>query len=39
MLYEDVNDPRGVALLTFSEDPDVFLDRVRPVLNGRRSRR
>jgi chlorite dismutase len=32
-LYEDLNDPRGVALLTFSEDPAVFLDRVRPVLN------
>jgi len=34
VLYEDVNDPRGVALLTLSEDPNVFLDRVRPVLNG-----
>ena len=34
MLYEDVNDPRGVGLLTFSEDPDFFLDRVRPLLNG-----
>ena len=34
VLYEDVNDPRGVGLLTFSEDPDFFLDRVRPVLNG-----
>jgi chlorite dismutase len=33
VLYEDVNDPRGVALLTFSEDPAYFLDRVRPVLN------
>ena len=33
-LYEDVNDPRGIALLTFSEDPDFFLDRVRPILNG-----
>src|SRR5439155_18063005 len=22
VLYEDVNDPRGVALLTMSEDPD-----------------
>ena len=29
VLYEDVNDPRGVALLTFSEDPACFLDRVR----------
>jgi chlorite dismutase len=34
VLYEDVNDPRGTGLLTFSEDPDFFLDRVRPVLNG-----
>jgi chlorite dismutase len=33
VLYEDMNDPRGVALLTFSEDPGFFLDRVRPVLN------
>ncbi|HEX3646683.1 MAG TPA: chlorite dismutase family protein [Vicinamibacterales bacterium] len=34
VLYEDLNDPRGVGLLTFSDDPDYFLDRVRPVLNG-----
>ncbi|HZT76183.1 MAG TPA: chlorite dismutase family protein [Vicinamibacterales bacterium] len=33
-LYEDVNDPRGVGLLTFSEDPNVFVDRLRPLLNG-----
>jgi len=33
VLYEDVNDPRGVGLLTFSQDPAAFLDRVRPVLN------
>jgi chlorite dismutase len=32
-LYEDVNDPRGIALLTVSEDPALFLDRVRPLLN------
>jgi Chlorite dismutase len=32
-LYEDVNDPRGIALLTLSEDPNVFVDRVRPMLN------
>jgi Chlorite dismutase len=35
VVYEDVNDPRGVALLTFSEDPGFFLDRVRPLLNGK----
>jgi hypothetical protein len=33
VLYEDVNDPRGVALLTFSQTPALFLDRVRPLLN------
>src|ERR1044071_4590795 len=33
VLYEDVNDPRGIALLTFSEDPGVFIDRVRPLVN------
>jgi chlorite dismutase len=33
VLYEDVNDPRGVALLTFSDAPAYFLERVRPVLN------
>ncbi|HEY7172149.1 MAG TPA: chlorite dismutase family protein [Vicinamibacterales bacterium] len=32
-LYEDVNDPRGIALLTLSPDPHVFVDRVRPLLN------
>ena len=32
VVYEDVNDPRGVGLLTFSEDPGFFLDRVRPML-------
>jgi chlorite dismutase len=31
VLYEDLNDPHGVALLTLSRDPDVFLDRVRPA--------
>lgn len=33
VLYEDVNDPRGVALLTLSEEPAVFVDRVRAMLN------
>jgi Chlorite dismutase len=33
VLYEDVNDPRGVALLTLGEDPGFFLDGVRPLLN------
>jgi chlorite dismutase len=33
VLYEDVNDPRGAALLTLSQDPALFVDRVRPLLN------
>ena len=32
-LYEDVNDPRGVGLLTVTERPADFLDLLRPVLN------
>jgi chlorite dismutase len=32
-LYEDVNDPRGVALLTLTQEPAVLVDRVRPLLN------
>jgi chlorite dismutase len=31
-LYEDVNDPRGVAVLTFSEDPGYFVEKVRRFL-------
>lgn len=31
-LYEDVNDPHGVALVTFSEDPGYFVDDVRRFL-------
>ena len=30
-----MNDPHGVALLTFGEDPAFFLDRVRPLLHER----
>lgn len=33
VLYEDVSDPRGIAILTLDEDPGVFVDRVRPLLN------
>ena len=32
VLYEDVNDPRGVALLTLSESPDAFVDQYRGFL-------
>jgi len=31
-LYEDLNDPRGIAVLTISPSPSDFLDRVRPAL-------
>jgi chlorite dismutase len=33
VLYEDANDPRGVALLTWSENPDFFTETLRPLLN------
>jgi chlorite dismutase len=33
VIYEDVNDPRGLGLLTWSEDPAMFVDSVRPLLN------
>ena len=33
VLYEDVNDPLGVGLLTWSDDPNFFIDELRPVLH------
>jgi chlorite dismutase len=33
VLYEDVNDPRGVALVTWSDNPDYFVTTVRSFLN------
>ncbi len=33
VLYEDANDPRGVGLLTWSDDPNFFVGTVRPVVN------
>jgi chlorite dismutase len=33
VIYEDVNQPRGLALLTFSEDPLDFVRKVRPIVN------
>ncbi|MGE0448609.1 MAG: chlorite dismutase family protein [Vicinamibacterales bacterium] len=33
VVYEDVNDPHGVALLTLTQDPNDFLDRTRRLLN------
>lgn len=35
VVYEDVNDPRGIGIVTFSDDPGFFLDRVRPLVNSR----
>ncbi|HYO97122.1 MAG TPA: chlorite dismutase family protein [Polyangiaceae bacterium] len=32
VVYEDVNHPRGLALLTFSENPEDFVQQVRPAL-------
>lgn len=34
VLYEDANDPQGVGVLTWSDDPNFFVDTVRPILNG-----
>jgi len=33
VLYEDVNDPRGIGVLVATEQPGDFLDRLRPVFN------
>src|SRR5688572_2427505 len=33
VLYEDINDPRGVGLLTYSESPEWFIDELRSILN------
>ncbi|HEY3189912.1 MAG TPA: hypothetical protein VGJ70_20650, partial [Solirubrobacteraceae bacterium] len=33
VLYHDVNDPRGVGVLTMSEDPAFFATGLRDVLN------
>jgi len=32
VLYEDVNDPQGVGVLTLSEHPESFVDVTRPLL-------
>jgi hypothetical protein len=32
VVYEDVNDPRGVAVLALARAPESFVDRVRPAL-------
>jgi hypothetical protein len=32
VVYEDLNDPHGAAVLTLDTNPDTFVDRVRPLL-------
>jgi len=32
VVYEDVNDPRGIAVLSLTKTPEVFVERVRPAL-------
>jgi chlorite dismutase len=34
-VYEDANDPHGVAVLTVTKDPNFFVNTVRPLLNAR----
>jgi hypothetical protein len=33
VLYEDVSDPRGIAVLAMSEEPEFFVETLRAVLN------
>ena len=33
VLYEDLNDPHGIGLLTWSTDPEFFVSKLRPFLN------
>ena len=33
VLYEDVNDPQGIAVVSYSENADFFLDQVRPFVS------
>ena len=33
VLYEDINDPQGIALLTMNENPDFFVTTLRKILN------
>jgi len=33
VIYEDVNAPRGLGLLTWGEDPGLFVAQVRPAVN------
>ena len=38
VMYADVNDPRGLGLLTWSEDPNYFVDAIRPLFRRERLR-
>ena len=33
VLYEDLNDPLGIAVLTLSRSPETFVERVRPMVS------
>ena len=33
VVYEDLNDPRGVAILSMNREPAFFVDTLRPILN------
>ena len=33
IVYEDLNDPQGIAVLALSRDPNAFVDALRPALN------
>jgi len=33
VVYEDVNDPRGIAVLSLTRTPEAFVERVRPALS------
>ncbi len=33
VIYHDVNDPKGIGLLTFNEDPDSFVVNLRNLIN------
>ncbi len=33
VVYEDIDDPQGIGLLTIAENPDFFLKTLRPILN------
>src|SRR5476649_2879842 len=33
-VYEDVNDPQGIGIISLARDPHFFLNTLRPILNG-----